>query len=305
MNILIAGASGFIGHNLINALRLKHTITALGRNEDKLKKCFPKKIKVCTWEKLADLDPHSFDAVINLSGYNISGSRWSEKVKQKIINSRVSTTTDLINWAMNQKAKPHFYCANAVGIYGMQNNDDPKAFDETSLINFNQPHDILSEICIRWQNALQPAIDYGIPVTITRFGVVLKKGEGMLKKLFPSFYMGLGATLGDGKQIISWVHIDDVIGAYLFLLDNPQLTGSFNITAPIPVSQAQFARTLAKAMHRPLFLTIPPVVVKTLFGEMGECLLLKGQRVVPKRLVDSGYQFHYPELTTALAHEFE
>ncbi|KTD31308.1 MULTISPECIES: TIGR01777 family oxidoreductase [Legionella] len=305
MNILIAGASGFIGHHLIDALRLTHTITVVGRDEAKLQKHFPKKMKICSWKKLTDLDAHSYDAIINLSGHNIGESRWNEKIKRQLIDSRVNTTTDLINWAIEQKAKPHFYCANAVGIYGMQKNEDPQAFDENSPINFSEPCDFLSEIGIRWQNALQPAIDYGMQVTITRFGVVLKRGEGMLKKLVPSFYVGLGAILGDGKQMISWVHVDDVVGAYLFLLDNPELTGPFNVTAPIPVSQAQFAHTLAKAMHRPLFLKIPPAVIRTVFGEMGECLLLKGQRVVPKRLVDAGYQFHYPELTIALNHEFQ
>ncbi|WP_287007919.1 DUF1731 domain-containing protein [Legionella sp.] len=188
--------------------------------------------------------------------------------------------------------------------YGTQNNGDPQAFDETSLINFNHP-DFLSEIGIRWQSALQPAVDYGMQVTTTRFGVVLKKGEGMLKKLSPSFYVGLGAIIGDGKQILSWVHLDDVVGAYLFLLDHPDLTGTFNVTAPIPVSQAQFARTLAKAMHRPLVLKMPAYLIKALFGEMGEYLLLKGQRVVPKRLVEVGYQFHYPDLTSALTNEYK
>lgn len=305
MNLLIAGASGFIGHHLVNVLQLTHKITVVGRNKERLEKRFPqKKIKTCTWEKLADLDANSYDAIINLCGYSIGASRWTEKVKRLLIDSRVNTTTDLIKWAIKHNAKPHFYCANAVGIYGTQKNGDPQAFDETSALNFDHP-DFLSEIGIRWQSALQSAVDFGMPVTTTRFGVVLKKGEGMLKKLGPSFYVGLGAIIGDGKQILSWVHVDDIVGAYLFLLDHPEMTGAFNLTAPIPVSQKQFARTLAKAMHRPLFLKMPAFVVKTLFGEMGEYLLLKGQRVVPKRLVEAGYQFHYPELTTALTLEFQ
>ena len=137
-------------------------------------------------------------------------------------------------------------------------------------------------------------------MTTTRFGVVLGQGEGMLKQLSPSFKWGLGAIVGDGKQILSWVHIDDVVGGLIFLLDHPELTGPFNLTSPYPVSQAEFARVLAKAMHRPLLLTMPAFVIQLLFGEMGECLLLKGQRVLPKRLLASGYTFRYPALVDAL-----
>ncbi len=303
MNILIAGASGFIGRNLIAALQLNHTITVLGRNRARLQRYFPENITICTWETLPNLDAHSYDAMINLCGYNISASRWSDKVKLKLLDSRINTTTDLLNWAIQQNAKPRFYCANAVGIYGAQKNDDPQIFDENSPLN-HQPGDFLSEIGLRWQNALQPAIDYGMPVTITRFGIVLKKAEGILKKLSPSFYVGLGAILGDGKQIISWVHIDDVVGAYLFLLDHTELTGPFNLTSPFPISQEKFARTLAKIKHRPLWLKIPAFVIRTLFGEMGESLLLSGQRVTPKRLVEAGYHFHYPKIAGALAQEY-
>lgn len=305
MNILIAGASGFIGRQLVKALQPHHKLTVLGRNRTLLEKLYIQNLSICSWDSLSELNANHYDVIINLCGQNIGASRWNAKVKQGLIDSRVKTTTTLIDWAIRHKAKPHFYSANAVGIYGMQKTADPYVFDEQSPIDFKQPKDFLSEIGIRWQQALQPAIDHGMDVTITRFGVVLKKGEGMLKKLSPSFYFGLGATLGDGKQVISWVHIDDIVGAYLFLLDRPELTGVFNLSAPIPVSQAQFARALAKAMHRPQLLKIPGFAIRKLFGEMGESLLLKGQRVVPKRLVEEGYQFHYPELSAALHHEFQ
>ncbi|MBA3535540.1 MAG: TIGR01777 family protein [Tatlockia sp.] len=305
MNILIAGASGFIGRNLVKALQNNHNLTVLGRSSTGLEKIFPKGVKICSWDSLANLDPNTYDAVINLCGHNIGASRWNAKVKQKLIDSRVNTSKDLIDWAIKQGAKPHFYCANAIGIYGLQENGDPQAFDENSTINFNNPPDFLTEIAVRWQNAMQPAIDQGMDVTITRFGVALQKGEGMLKKLSPSFFFGLGAAIGDGKQILSWVHVDDIVSAYLFLLGHPKLTGAFNVTAPNPLSQAEFAQTLAKAMHRPLFLKIPGFVISSIFGEMGEYLLLKGQRVIPKRLEEEGYQFIYPDLAGALNHEFE
>ncbi|CDZ77003.1 Epimerase family protein [Legionella massiliensis] len=304
MKILIAGASGLIGHHLVQALRTNHDITVLGRDAALLEKTFPQGSKICTWDSLENLDAKTYDAVINLCGHNIGASRWNSKIKTELIKSRVKTSTKLIDWASKQGAKPHFYCANAIGIYGMQQNGDPQAFDEDSPINFANPPDFLSEIGVRWQQAMQPAIDQGMPVTITRFGVALKKGEGMLKKLSPSFYFGLGAVIGDGKQILSWVHIEDIVAAYSFLLANPKLEGAFNLCAPLPVSQAQFAHSLAKAMHRPLFMKMPAFVVSKLFGEMGECLLLKGQRVVPKRLVDAGFQFRYPDIASALEHEY-
>ncbi|OGV26195.1 MAG: TIGR01777 family protein [Legionellales bacterium RIFCSPHIGHO2_12_FULL_37_14] len=304
MNVLIAGASGFIGRKLVAALQANHTITVLGRDRAILQRYFSNPINILTWEMLPDVKASAFDAVINLCGYNIAASRWSHAVKKLLIDSRVKTTTALVDWAIKDQAKPHFICANAVGIYGMQDNEDKKELDEDSPIDFENPCDFLSEIGIRWQQALQPAIDYGMNVTIARFGVVLGKGEGVLKKLALSYYFGLGSTLGDGKQMMSWVHIDDVVGAILFLLNKPELAGAFNITSPNPASQAEFARTLATVMHRPLLLNMPAFVIRMLFGEMGECLLLKGQRVLPSRLIASGYEFCYPELMDALRHEY-
>lgn len=305
MNVLIAGASGFIGRELVNTLQAKHRITVLGRKKTKLQSCFAKSVEIANWDDLSNLNAKNFDGIINLCGHNIAASRWSEAVKKELIDSRVRSIQTLSNWLIKQEAKPHFICANAVGIYGMQDNGDTHSFDEDSPIDFAKPRDFLSEIGIRWQQALQPAIDYGMNVTTTRFGVVLKKGQGMLKKLAPSFYLGLGSTVSDGKQVISWVHIDDVIAAIVFLLNKPELTGAFNITAPNPVSQSEFARTLASALHRPLLLKTPAFVIRLLFGEMGDCLLLKGQRVLPKRITESGYQFRYPTLSEALCREFQ
>ena len=299
MNILIAGASGFVGQELTRALSTEHHVTAVGRKNRMLGH-----VACCSWDELSTLNAQDYHAVINLCGYNIAASRWSQRVKKQIINSRVKTNTLLLDWINKYQAKPRFLCANAVGIYGLQSNDDPTAFDETSFININQPADFLSETGIQWQESLKPAVDLGLQVTTLRFGVVLKKNGGMLQKLLPSFYLGMGSKIGDGKQCISWVHMNDVVNAIGFLLKKPELTGAFNITSPHPVTQEQFARTLANIMHRPLFLTIPAIVIRMLFGEMGECLLLKGQRVLPKRLLDEGYLFQYPQLIDALKQEF-
>jgi uncharacterized protein (TIGR01777 family) len=228
MNILIAGASGFIGTELVKALEPDHKITVLGRDIRTLQKRFSTSITMKTWEQLFQLDATTYDAVINLCGHNIAASRWSKHIKEGLIDSRVETNSQLISWISNKKAKPHFICANAVGIYGLQNNGDLEQFDENSPIDIEHPRDFLSEIGIRWQESLAPAIKQGIPVTTIRLGVVLKKNQGLLKKLLPSFRMGMGSILGDGTQIISWVHIDDVIASIAFLLSRPDLTGAFN-----------------------------------------------------------------------------
>ena len=305
MNILIAGASGFIGTELVKALQTHHTITVLGRNTQVLEKHFSKTVTIKTWGELLELDATNYDAVINLCGHNIAASRWNKRVKEELIHSRVASNNQLLHWLNNQKAKPHFICANAVGIYGLQTNGSPEQFDENSSIDMNNPRDFLSEIGIRWQESLALAIKQGIPVTTLRLGVVLKRGQGLLKKLALSFQMGMGSVLGDGTQIISWIHIDDVIASILFLLSRPDLTGAFNITSPNPVSQKQFAKLLAKTLRRPLLLKIPTTIIRVLLGEMGECLLLKGQRVIPKRLIEEGYQFAYPQCADALKEEFE
>ena len=135
--------------------------------------------------------------------------------------------------------------------------------------------------------------------------MVLKRGQGLLKKLALSFQMGMGSVLGEGTQIMSWVHIDDVIASIVFLLNRPDLTGAFNITSPHPISQEQFAKLLAKTLQRPLLLKVPAKIIRILLGEMGDCLLLKGQRVIPKRLIEEGFEFAYPQCVDALKHEFQ
>lgn len=291
MNILIAGASGLIGQELIHGMFQEHQFTVLGRDKGSLQRLFPKEITCVSWDKLNELDASQFDAVINLCGLNIASSRWSPKVKAEIINSRVKTSQTLIHWIIKQEAKPHFYCANAVGIYGLQENGDEHTFTEETIIDCVHPRDYLSEIGIRWQQALEEAEKANLAVTTTRFGVVLKKKKGFLGKLYPSFICGLGSVIGDGRQYLSWIDSDDLVNAYRFLFNNPQMTGPVNITAPTPCMQKEFAKAYAKALHRPLLLKTPAFIMKLLFGEMGDCLINHGQKVSPKRLLDAGFKF--------------
>lgn len=303
MKILIAGASGSIGTALVKALQETHTLTLLSRDKNALKKRFPSSCTLIGWEDLPTTDATTFDAIINLCGENIANSRWNKRIIDKLIESRVSSNQRLIAWLKKQGAKPHYLCANAVGIYGLQETGDATALDEESPIDLDHPKDVLSQIGISWQQSLLPAIEAGLQVTSTRFGVVLKKDEGMLKKLQFSFSIGLGSIIGQGLQMISWVDIDDVVEAFIFLLNHPTITGAVNITSPHPVSQKEFAKTFAAVLNRPLFLKLPTGFVKAIFGQMGDCLLLKGQRVLPTRLLKAGFTFRYAKLADALAHE--
>ena len=302
MNILIAGGSGSIGRELVKSLSKSHQVTVLGRSI-KMPQYDSGSVLSETWDKLSSLEAKAFDLVINLCGCNIAASRWTPSIKQEIIQSRVQTNQRLIEWLIQQQAKPRYFSANAVGIYGLQDKTDLKAFDEDTKISAT-PKDFLTQVAVDWQNSLTPALEFGISVTSLRFGVVLTKQQGMLKKLWPSFCMGMGSILGDGQQIISWIHIEDVVGAIEFLINRPETSGPVNVTAPHPISQADFAKTLAQTLHRPLFLKLPATVVRLLFGEMGDSLLLQGQRVLPQRLEALGYRFLYPDCASALAREF-
>jgi uncharacterized protein len=304
MNVLIAGGSGFIGAELINTLSKNHNITVLGRTMERLVERFPAIVNKLTWENLTSHDAQTYDLIINLSGSSIGAKRWSKEVKRELIESRTLTNKRLIEWLIKQEAKPRFFCANAVGIYGAKRISG-KSFGEDHPIPTSASEDFLQHIALAWEESLKPAIENAIPVTTLRFGVVLKKGQGMLKKLELPFRCGLGSILGEGNQVLSWVDYQDLVNAVLFLLERPKLTGSINITAPHPVNQKEFALQFAKILKRPLFLKTPSWFINALFGEMGEYLLLRGQKVVPKRLTELGFKFTYPNLETALKHEYQ
>lgn len=314
MNILIAGASGFIGKQLVNNLAKDHKISVLGRDITKLRKIFSTDINALTWSELATSNPNEFDLIINLSGSNIGESRWSLKIKQDLIDSRVNSNHKLIEWLLHYNAKPRLFCANAVGIYGAHETgvltftEESQIPDDSSsqVMQFStKSNDFLQNIAINWQNSLQPAIDNGIKVTTLRFGVVLKRGEGMLKKLELPYRLGLGSILGTGKQVLSWVYYKDLINAIDFIITHEDISGPVNVTSPNPVSQANFAKIYSKVLHKPLFFKTPKFVVKLLFGEMGTEILLKGQKVLPKRLQELGFTFCYANLEDALQEEQE
>lgn len=301
MNILIAGASGFIGSELANHLSQNHKITVLGRTLGKLES-FSKSISRLTWDNLTRHDGKQYELIINLSGSSIGAKRWSSKVKKELIESRTETNRQLIDWLIHHQAKPRFFCANAIGIYGAQESNKDSFDEEYPLPEVSD--DFLQHIGLLWEQSLSAAIAAGIAVTTLRFGVVLKQGKGMLKKLELPFRLGLGSVLGSGQQVLSWIYYKDLISAIDFLITHQEVTGPVNITSPYPIIQQEFAQALAKALRRPLFLKTPGLVISALFGEMGDYLLLKGQRVLPKRLNELGFKFLYPKIESVLLEEF-
>lgn len=307
MKILIFGATGLVGHALITSLSEKFSLTLAGRSIKKLQQQFGSTYELISNETLfnnTQAELKKFDCVINLAGENIGAKRWSQDQLDKILNSRVTITSCIAKAAaeLGPTDAPRIINASAIGIYGLQptiEKQNTTIYDESSPIP-NTPTDELARIGIAWEKALQPAIDHQISVCRLRFGVILAKEGGALAKLLPSFKFGLGAILASGRQPFSWVSLDDVIRAITFLLNHPEHTGVFNVVAPDPISQATFAKTLAATLHRPCLMRMPAFVVKALFGQMGEELLLNGQRVQSKQLVKAGFEFKYPTLDSAL-----
>jgi uncharacterized protein (TIGR01777 family) len=297
MKILIAGASGMVGRALVKALSPQHELIVLGRDTQKLNQVFPGLLAL-KWDELSAFKT-KVDLIIHLAGVNIGQSRWTTEFKQKVLASRINTAKQLGQWAHNFDKPPRILAANAVGYYG--SHSFKQAFDESSAIDEQSPQGFLQEVAFSWQAVWE---SFDLNVCIMRFGVVLANNQGMLKKLYPSFYFGAGAILGDGQQAISWIHLADLVAGIMFLIEDQSLTGAVNLVSPNPVTQETFARTFAKILQRPLWLRMPASVVHLLFGQMGQELLLSGQAVYPKRLLDLGFQFQYKELSAALKHEY-
>jgi uncharacterized protein (TIGR01777 family) len=294
MKILIGGSHGLVGTALIKSLEAEgHEIFRLVRHAPTAKtevEWSPDRYSIA----LARIE--GFDAVINLAGESIAEGRWTDDKKRRIRDSRVKGTKLLGDALANLTVPPKiFICASAIGYYG---NRGDEILTEASPAG----DDFLAKVCAEWEDATALATEKGIRVVNARFGVILDTEGGALKKMLPPFRLGVGGKVGSGKQWMSWIALADVVGALNFALTNDSLRGPVNFVAPNPVTNAEFTRTLGKVLSRPTLLPIPAFVVKLLFGEMGEALLLGGQRVAPERLKSGEYKFQYPELSGALQH---
>lgn len=293
MNILITGGTGFIGTALCAHLQtLKYNIVVQTRNPNSL---LNNNIKAIN--SLQQLTPEDkFDAVINLAGEPIADKRWSKKQKQEILRSRIETTEDLVQFFKQTNNKPAvFISGSAIGYYGIAPTDDEINENDSGDNSFS------SQLCQQWELTARQAEAFGIRTCLLRTGIVLGKNGGALKKMLPPFKLGLGGKIGSGNQWMPWVHIDDMIGLIELCINNANVSGAINCTAPNPVINSTFTKTLASAINRPAIFPMPAFVVKLLMGQMGEELLLNGKKVVPKKALDFGYQFKYQSIEQALA----
>ena len=290
MNILISGSSGMIGTALSRHLTdAGHTVYPLSRRDTSQPFFWQPEKGIILFD-----DSIKLDAVINLAGENIADGRWSVKRKQRIFNSRVDSTRLLSDKLASLAHRPEvFISGSAIGFYGSRGDE---IMDETS------PHGtgFLADIGTAWEQATRSAEDAGIRTLYIRTGIVLSPEGGVLKKMLMPFTFGLGGVIGDGRQYMSWISIDDEISAISFLLENKELSGAFNLVAPQPVTNREFTSKLAKVLRRPALLPMPAPVVRLLFGEMGDELLLSSTRVAPVRLQQAGYRFQHEDFEQAL-----
>jgi uncharacterized protein (TIGR01777 family) len=290
MRIVVGGASGLIGSALVPALREDgHDVVRLVRRE-------PAGSDEIRWDPAAGaLEPGTLegvDAVVNLSGANLD-RRWTERAKREILESRTKSTRLLATVAAELDPRPSaFLCAGGTGVYG---NRGDEILTEESV-----PGDgFLADVTSQTEAASLPARDAGIRVVHFRQGMVLSRNGGALKRMLPFFRAGIGGPVGSGSQWWSWTSLDDVVSAYRLVLAS-DIAGPVNLTAPNPVTSRQFAKALGRALRRPAVLPAPAFGIRLLFGEKGEEVLLFGQRALPARLLDAGFEFSAPTLDVAL-----
>lgn len=293
MKILITGATGLIGQRLTQALlNQSHHITALTRSPQRATKILGPQVEMLnSLDGLSSLD--GFEAVINLAGEPIADKRWTAAQKQKLCDSRWQLTAQIAE-LIKASAKPPsvMISGSAVGYYGDQG--------QALVTEERSPHQEFTwQLCSRWEALALEAQSANTRVCLLRTGVVLSSEGGALTKMVLPFRMGVGGPFGNGQQYMPWIHIDDMLNAMLFLLNQPSLKGPFNMVAPTPVRNQQFSEQLAKVLHRPCFMRVPAVAVRCLMGESA-VLVLGGQQAVPQRLIDAGYQFRYSALQPAL-----
>ncbi|MCB9762497.1 MAG: TIGR01777 family protein [Alphaproteobacteria bacterium] len=293
--VAVTGASGLVGTALCAFL------TTGGHSVRRLVRRPPAGPHEVRWDvKAGDVDLAALegvDAVVHLAGENVGGGRWTEARRRSILESREKGTGLIARAAAQLQSPPRvLVCASAVGIYGDTGD---------TLVDEDGPHgdDFLAQVCEAWEAAAEPARAAGIRTAHARIGVVLSAQGGALEKMLPPFSMGVGGPIGTGRQYMSWVSLDDTVDALHLLLQDDALSGPFNVVAPEPVTSAGFAHEMGAVLNRPAVLPLPGVAVRTLFGEMGETVLLQGQRVDNRRLRELGYRYRFRSLEATLRNE--
>jgi uncharacterized protein (TIGR01777 family) len=292
MRILITGGTGLIGRTLCAALSARgDELTVLSRRPQQVADLCGSGVHAI--QHLDEWTPEmQFDAVINLAGEPIVDAYWTSKRKQVLRDSRIQLTQQLVKKIQQAKTKPRvLISASAIGYYGMV---PDLSLDEHAPCG----KDFSAQLCVDWERAASAAKEFGVRVVLLRTGLVLDETGGMLKKMLLPFRCALGSRLGDGKQWMSWIHWQDYLRAVLYLLDHPEANSAFNLTAPAPVTNAEFTQALAHIVGRPAVFVAPAFILKLAMGERSD-LLLGGQKVVPHRLLQSGFHFEFPDLPSA------
>jgi uncharacterized protein (TIGR01777 family) len=293
MNVAVSGASGLVGSRLVSKL------VSGGHHVIKLVRREPNEVSA---EMLFDpaagrIDAQSLegvDAVVHLAGENVAAGRWSPARKRRIRDSRVIGTRMVAEALAGLSRVPGVLVnASAIGFYGDRGDE---ILDESS----DPGQGFLPETCLAWESATAAAEAAGVRVVRLRIGVVLSADGGALGKMLPIFRAGLGGRTGDGTQWISWISIDDLVAAIEFALAHDELSGAVNAVGPAPATNAEFTKTLAGVLHRPAIAPVPAFVVRAMFGEMGQELLLSSTRVLPRRLEQAGFEFQHTTLQAAL-----
>ena len=298
MKVIVTGAGGLVGSHVSRELSSRgHTATPLTRPSSRTS---PGSI---VWDPHAGrLDPAALeghDAVVHLAGESISSGRWSAERKRRILESRVKGTTLLSETLARVPNGPKvLVSASAIGYYGDRGAD---RLDE----NAAPGHDFLAEVCQRWEAATRPAAEAGVRVVRLRFGIILSPDGGALPKLLTPFKLGAGGVIGNGRQYMSWIDINDIVGLIVHALSTPGLDGPVNAVAPSPVTNAVFTKVLGRVLSRPTFFPLPAFAARLLLGEMADALLLSSQNVSPVRATASGYAFRFNDLESSLRHQLE
>jgi len=294
--ILVSGASGPIGTALLPSLKASGAhISRLARKNAKYSASDEPLIPWDPTQPLSAETASGFDAVIHLAGESIVG-RWTDEKKREIRDSRVKGTSNLAQALAQAKQKSQvFICSSAIGYYGDRG-------DELLNEQSSPGSGFLPEVCVEWEAAAKPAIDAGIRTVMMRTGVVLSPKGGALGKMLTPFKLGVGGRIGSGRQWMSWIDVQDMVGAIHVMLENDSLHGPVNMVAPNAVTNAEFTKALAAVLSRPAIFPVPAFAVKLGFGEMGETALLGSQRVEPRRLMDGGYSFQFSDLSASLKH---
>jgi uncharacterized protein (TIGR01777 family) len=302
--VIITGATGFIGKALCRRLAERgYEIIALSRNLTNGKEVLGKDVQVVEWDAKSSrgwLDyVEGAKALLNLAGESLASGRWTEKKKHSILQSRLDAGRAVVEAVRIAKKKPEVVVqSSAIGYYGPRH-------EEICDESFSPGQGFLSEVSQKWELSTQEVEAQKTRRVIIRTGIVLGKEGGAFPRLAKPFRFFVGGPLGSGKQWLSWIHLDDEVNAIIFLMERDDLSGVFNLTAPHPVLQKDFSRDLGKVMKHPSWLPVPAFVLRFLFGEMAKETLLSGQRVLPKRLLASGFRFLYPELESALKEIFK